>query len=64
MKIFFSLEKIFTFQFKLITIYQMKGRLKMRGGDAIIQALKDNGVDTICGYPGGTGIPFYDMWYD
>ena len=64
MKIFFSLEKIFTFQFKLITIYQMKGRLKMRGGDAIIQALKDNGVDTIFGYPGGTVIPFYDMLYD
>ena len=42
----------------------MKGRLKMRGGDAIIQALKDNGVDTIFGYPGGTVIPFYDMLYD
>ena len=36
----------------------------MRGGDAIIQALKDNGVDTIFGYPGGTVIPFYDMLYD
>ncbi|MBQ6813539.1 MAG: acetolactate synthase large subunit [Methanobrevibacter sp.] len=36
----------------------------MRGGDAIIKALMDNGVDTIFGYPGGTVIPFYDMLYD
>ena len=42
----------------------MKGRLKMRGGDAIIKALMDKGVDTIFGYPGGTVIPFYDMLYD
>lgn len=36
----------------------------MRGGDAIIKALMDKGVDTIFGYPGGTVIPFYDMLYD
>ena len=42
----------------------MKGRLNMRGGDAIIKALMDKGVDTIFGYPGGTVIPFYDMLYD
>ena len=38
--------------------------MKMRGGDAIIKALMDKGVDTIFGYPGGTVIPFYDMLYD
>lgn len=36
----------------------------MRGGDAIIKALMEKGVDTIFGYPGGTVIPFYDMLYD
>lgn len=36
----------------------------MRGGEAIIKSLKDMGVDTIFGYPGGQVIPFYDMLYD
>lgn len=36
----------------------------MRGGEAIIQSLKNMGVDTIFGYPGGQVIPFYDMLYD
>ena len=30
----------------------------MRGGDAIIKALMDKGVDTIFGYPGGTVLRF------
>ena len=36
----------------------------MRGGEAIIKSLKERGVDTIFGYPGGQLIPFYDMLYD
>lgn len=36
----------------------------MRGGEAIIKALMEQGVDTIFGYPGGQTIPFYDMLYD
>lgn len=36
----------------------------MRGGEAIIESLKNMGVDTIFGYPGGQTIPFYDMLYD
>ena len=35
----------------------------MKGGEAIIQALKNQGVDTIFGYPGGQVLPFYDMLY-
>lgn len=35
----------------------------MKGGEAIIKALMDQGVDTIFGYPGGQVIPFYDMLY-
>lgn len=36
----------------------------MRGGEAIIRALIEQGVDTIFGYPGGQTIPLYDMLYD
>ena len=36
----------------------------MRGGEAIIASLKNMGVKTIFGYPGGQTIPFYDMLYD
>ena len=36
----------------------------MRGGEAIIESLKNMGVKTIFGYPAGQTIPFYDMLYD
>ncbi|WP_405292804.1 acetolactate synthase large subunit, partial [Methanobrevibacter sp.] len=36
----------------------------MRGGEAIIESLRNMGVKTIFGYPGGQTIPFYDMLYD
>lgn len=36
----------------------------MRGGEAIIKSLKEQGTNTIFGYPGGQVIPFYDMLYD
>lgn len=36
----------------------------MNGGEAILKALKEQGVDTIFGYPGGTVIPLYDSIYD
>jgi acetolactate synthase-1/2/3 large subunit len=36
----------------------------LKGGEAIIKSLKEQGVDTIFGYPGGQTIPFYDMLYD
>ena len=36
----------------------------MRGVEAIIESLKNMGVKTIFGYPGGQTIPFYDMLYD
>lgn len=36
----------------------------MRGGEAIIESLKNMEVKTIFGYPGGQTIPFYDMLYD
>ncbi|MCL4170869.1 UNVERIFIED_CONTAM: hypothetical protein GTU68_058840, partial [Idotea baltica] len=32
----------------------------MTGAEMVIQALKDQGVDTIFGYPGGAVLPIYD----
>ena len=36
----------------------------MRGGEALIKSLKDQGVDAVFGYPGGQVLPLYDMIYD
>lgn len=36
----------------------------MKGSELLLSCLKDNGVDTIFGYPGGSVIPFYDALYD
>ena len=33
---------------------------KMTGAKMVIQALKDQGVDTVFGYPGGAVLPIYD----
>ncbi len=35
-----------------------------KGSDIIIQAMIDEGVDTIFGYPGASIIPIYDSMYD
>ena len=36
----------------------------MKGGDAIIKALIEQGADTVFGYPGGQVLPLYDMIYN
>ena len=36
---------------------------KMTGADMVIQALVDQGVDTIFGYPGGAVLPIYDSLF-
>ncbi len=36
----------------------------MRGAQAVVECLKEHGVDTIFGYPGGMILPFYDALYD
>ncbi|MBC7088767.1 MAG: hypothetical protein H5T37_00005, partial [Methanobacteriaceae archaeon] len=33
----------------------------MNGGQAIVQALLDEGVETVFGYPGGAVLPLYDV---
>lgn len=37
---------------------------KIKGSEALMQALKAEGVKTIFGYPGGSIIPVYDALYD
>jgi acetolactate synthase-1/2/3 large subunit len=54
---------IYIFLFKPYCIIKIKV-FTMRGGEAIIESLKNMGVKTIFGYPGGQTIPFYDMLYD
>ena len=36
----------------------------MRGAKAVVECLKEQGIDTIFGYPGGMNLPLYDALYD
>ena len=36
----------------------------MKGGEAIIKSLRDQGVEIVFGYPGGVLLPLYDVIYD
>ena len=38
--------------------------MKLKGSQAIIKVLLEQGVDTVFGYPGGQVIPLYDALYD
>ncbi len=38
--------------------------MKMSGAQAMAECLKEQGVETLFGYPGGTIMPFYDALYD
>ncbi len=38
----------------------MSKKQEMTGAEMVVQALKDNGIDTIFGYPGGAVLPIYD----
>jgi acetolactate synthase I/II/III large subunit len=38
--------------------------MKMNGGQALVQALEDAGVDVVFGYPGGVALPIFDALYD
>jgi len=39
-------------------------KLPILGSEALIEALLEEGVETIFGYPGGQAIPIYDALYD
>jgi acetolactate synthase I/II/III large subunit len=36
----------------------------MKGGEAIVKSLTDQGVEVVFGYPGGVLLPLYDVLYD
>ena len=38
--------------------------MKLSGSQIILQVLKEKGIDTLFGYPGGAVIPFFDALYD
>jgi len=38
--------------------------MKMKGNQAVVEALKKEGVDLVFGYPGGVALPLYDALYD
>ena len=37
---------------------------ELKGAEVVLECLKEEGVDTIFGYPGGSVIPLYDALYD
>lgn len=42
----------------------MANKIKVKGGEALLLSLIEEGVDTLFGYPGGQVIPIYDHIYD
>ncbi|WP_192898640.1 acetolactate synthase 3 large subunit [Crenalkalicoccus roseus] len=42
---------------------QTAGTRTMTGAEIVLQALKDNGVEVIFGYPGGAVLPLYDALF-
>ena len=42
----------------------MANKIKVKGGEALLLSLIEEGVDVLFGYPGGQVIPIYDNIYD
>ena len=42
----------------------MSAIMKLSGSQIILKVLKEKGIDTLFGYPGGAVIPFFDALYD
>ncbi len=42
----------------------MANKIKVKGGEALLLSLIEEGVDVLFGYPGGQVIPIYDHIYD
>src|SRR3979490_2193624 len=51
-------------QQEILTQTPAKETVKVSGSVALLEALIEEGVDTIVGYPGGAIIPIYDALYD
>src|SRR5271156_5961459 len=48
---------------KAAEVHQLAPALRLTGAEIVIQALVDQGVDTIFGYPGGAVLPIYDALF-
>ncbi len=42
---------------------EMRGNMQLTGAEIIVECLKEQGVDTVFGYPGGTILNVYDALY-
>ena len=42
----------------------MANKQRVKGGEALLLSLIEEGVDVLFGYPGGQVIPVYDHIYD
>ncbi len=58
----YKIEK-FHFEYRRYKIRGDDERMKLSGADVIIECLKEQGVDTVFGYPGGQAIIIYDALY-
>jgi acetolactate synthase-1/2/3 large subunit len=47
-----------------LILKQIKLETPKSGSQLVLDTLKDLGVDTIFGYPGGAVLPLYDAIYD
>ncbi len=43
---------------------EKSGAQRLTGAQIVVQALLDNGVDTVFGYPGGAVLPIYDALFE
>lgn len=43
---------------------EKNGAQRLTGAQIVVQALLDNGVDTVFGYPGGAVLPIYDALFE
>lgn len=47
-------------EFETRKVEKMSKAVEMTGAEMVLQALRDNGTDTLFGYPGGAVLPIYD----
>ena len=43
-----------------VTSQETQTRIEMTGAEMVVEALKDQGVEMVFGYPGGAVLPIYD----
>ena len=55
----------FIFILEVLKLIKRGGeKMKLKGAQVLVECLREQGVDTIFGYPGGAVLPIYDVLYD